>query len=444
MPPARRRASTPSSGSRIAFLDLRAANPPARRCKDNRQSASRNGRVGGLGLADRLRLLLLLHPEELVLVDLALTDLGLRNNVVDDLVLEDRGAQFGERLRILAVMIPDLLFLAGEGAGTLDQGLRHLIVVDLHLRFLADFGEQKPEPHAPLGNAAVIGARLVLARTLVGEALARLRLLGLDLLPNAFELLVDKAGRQLKRVFLVERVEKRPLQLLARGAAPLGFEIAADGGLHRFQRVEVEAFGERIVDGELARRGDALGGDVERRFLAREMPRQVILRERSGHGAAVTRLHAEDLILKAGNEGVGADDDIDIAAGAAFERLAADLADEVDGQLVALLCRGVFRIVGAVLVGHAIEHLLDLGFGHVGDQALQLEVVERTDIELGQGLEGDGEGEVALRLHHLFHLALTAREVEARLDGQAKRILLTYLLVGLGHRLLDAVAHYAA
>ena len=37
-------------------------------------------------------------------------------HVVDDLVFEDRGAQLGQRLRVLTVEVVDLLFLAGSGA----------------------------------------------------------------------------------------------------------------------------------------------------------------------------------------------------------------------------------------------------------------------------------------------------------------------------------------
>ncbi|MFT3953105.1 MAG: hypothetical protein QM722_01370 [Piscinibacter sp.] len=44
--------------------------------------------------------------------------------IVDDLLLEDRRAQRGKRIRGLAVKIPDLLLLAGELARTLDDRAR--------------------------------------------------------------------------------------------------------------------------------------------------------------------------------------------------------------------------------------------------------------------------------------------------------------------------------
>ena len=104
------------------------------------------------------------------------------------------------------------------------------------------------------------------------------------------------------------------------------------------------------------------------------MPRQVIFRERGGDGAALAGLHADDLLLEARNEAVRADDHLDVGAGTALERLAADLADEVDRQLVALLGRRLrlFRRIGAVLARHAVEHLLDFRFRHVDDETLQL------------------------------------------------------------------------
>ena len=130
-------------------------------------------------------------------------------------------------------MIPDRLLLAREGAGALHQGLGHLVVVDLDANLLADFGKEEAQADASLGDAPIIGARLVFCRVLVGKALAGLLLIGLNLLPDSLEFLLDKARRQFERVFPVERIQKRPLQLLARSATPLGFEIAADRRLHR-------------------------------------------------------------------------------------------------------------------------------------------------------------------------------------------------------------------
>ena len=53
---------------------------------------------------------------------LALVDPGDAEDVVDDLLLVDRGAQFGERLLVVAIEVPDLLFLARELARAARSG----------------------------------------------------------------------------------------------------------------------------------------------------------------------------------------------------------------------------------------------------------------------------------------------------------------------------------
>ena len=68
------------------------------------------------------------------------------------------------------------------------------------------------------------------------------------------------------------------------------------------------------------------------------------LREGHLHRAGLARGDADELILEAGNEGVRADHDADIAAGAAFERLAVDLAGEVDHDAVAVLGLGALAL----------------------------------------------------------------------------------------------------
>ena len=88
--------------------------------------------------------------------------------------------------------------------------------------------------------------------------------------------------------------------------------------------------------------------------------------------------HADELILEARDEGAGADIDADVAAGAALERLAVDLAGEVDDDAVALLDLGALALggVGLVLLGDLAERLVDLGVGDLGGQPLELDAVK--------------------------------------------------------------------
>ena len=150
--------------------------------------------------------------------------------MVDDLLLVDRRAQLGERLLVVAVEVPDLLFLAGEGAGAGDQRLGHFLVADLDADLGADLGEQQAEAHAPLGDRAIFGARRLLGGVLVGEAAAGGLLLALDLRPDRGELLLDQPFRHFERIARRERVEQLALDLLARGAGVVGARCARECG----------------------------------------------------------------------------------------------------------------------------------------------------------------------------------------------------------------------
>lgn len=70
-----------------------------------------------------LMLIFILHQRlKLFAGHLLFRDLGLGHDVIDDLLLEDRAAQFKQRIGVLAVIVEHLAFLAGELAGTVDKG----------------------------------------------------------------------------------------------------------------------------------------------------------------------------------------------------------------------------------------------------------------------------------------------------------------------------------
>ena len=115
---------------------------------------------------------------------LLLVDLGEFEHEVDHLVLEDRRAQLRQHLRVVAVVVPDLLFLAGELAGALDQRAAHLFVGDGDVVLLADLRQHEAETHAAVGDLAIVLLRLLLRGVLVGEgAVDRFHLL-LDRFPH--------------------------------------------------------------------------------------------------------------------------------------------------------------------------------------------------------------------------------------------------------------------
>ena len=122
----------------------------------------------------------------------------------------------------------------------------------------------------------------------------------------------------------------------------------------------------------------------------------IILGEGNVEVLLVAGLHADDLILKAGNEAAGAELELIVLALAALERLAVVEALEVDHGNVALLGLAVHGNEAGVALSHLVQALLhivsaDLDLLLLGGQALVL-------AELDLGVHGDGrlEGETVL------------------------------------------------
>ena len=128
---------------------------------------------------------------------------------------------------------------------------------------------------------------------------------------------------------------------------------------------KTERLGELVVHRDRARRLDRLGDDVELGLLAGEVLGRIALRERDLDVAALALGDADQLVLEAGDEGVRADQHRDVAAAAAFERAAVDLAGEVDDHAVAGLGLGALGLgrERLVLVGDALDRLVDLVVG---------------------------------------------------------------------------------
>ena len=103
--------------------------------------------------------------------DLLVGDRNLRQQMVDDLFLEQRSAQIGERGGIVAIELVDFLLLVGrKTAYRLEKRTLEFLFAHLHARFLADLRENQAEPHTALCKALILGARLLFSRLLVGKS----------------------------------------------------------------------------------------------------------------------------------------------------------------------------------------------------------------------------------------------------------------------------------
>ena len=230
-------------------------------------------------------------------------------------------------------------------------------------------------------------------------------------------------------------------------ATRLCLEVALDGGAHGvLELVEgfhAETLGERVVDRDLAGGLHLLDGHVEGGVLAGEVLRLVVGREGDPDLARIAGFGADELVLEAGNEGAGAELELDAVAGAALERLAVDRADEVDDEPVAGGGLGplALRREGAVLLGHALERFLDLGVGHPRGQLLHGNVGQVGELEARQHLQGDREGEIGLGLHGPLDLVLVLRELDLRIEGELELVLVDDLAVGLVDGVLHDIGH---
>ena len=110
---------------------------------------------------------------------------------------------------------------------------------------------------------------------------------------------------------------------------------------------EAVFLGELVVDLQRLRRRDLLHRHVELGLLAGEIRRGVIVGEARLHDALLALGGALQLLLEARDEHARAQHEIDVAAGAALEGHAVELALEVDRELVALLGLGAFVGLGS-------------------------------------------------------------------------------------------------
>ena len=133
-------------------------------------------------------------------------------------------------------------------------------------------------------------ARLLLGGPLVRKGTALLFEVVFDRRPDVVEFLLDQARRRLEFVVLVELIEHRPLELLARSRGVLALDALAQRVPQLAQRIQSEALGEVIVQSDLTWRLDRLRGDRERRVFARKGRRRIVLGKLDVEGSAVAGL----------------------------------------------------------------------------------------------------------------------------------------------------------
>ena len=154
--------------------------------------------------------------------------------------------------RVLLIRLEHLAFLAGRIARLHGDGLRRFLVGDLDLVAPADLGEQQPEAHAALGDAAILRPQFVVALRRVARIEPIGGLVGSiwrRIWPNSASTM---RGGNSKLVRFVELVEQSALRLRARLLGVIAFDALPEGILHRRDAVQAELLRPRVVGRALA------------------------------------------------------------------------------------------------------------------------------------------------------------------------------------------------
>ena len=155
---------------------------------------------------------------------------------------------------------------------------------------------------------------------------------------------------------------------------------------------------------------------------------------------------ADQLFLETGNELAGADHDLDALAGAAVERHAVDAALEVDGDAIAGFGLGALglRGVAAVLVGDALDRLIDIGVGDLDHRLLDGKALEVGELDRGHDLDRNRVGQIGFAGQDVLDGLLFRRHRDLGLGRKPKAALGEYLRIGVADGLLDGLRHHRA
>ena len=319
--------------------------------------------------------------EERLLRDRLVDHLHLGQDLVDDLLLEQGSPDFGEGLGVLLVEFPDLLLLAGILADPLDESLSDLVVGNLDIGLLADLRKDQSEPNPTLGDLAVVGPGLLLGGALVREGAVVRFMSPSTCAQTAANSCSTRLGGSSK-LYLASRASRSSFLTLRRDWASKSRWMApriASFSLSRDSMPKPLASSSSIFSSPGASTSFTVTSNSA--SLPARCARQVVFGEGHLHELGVARLEADELLLEARDEGVGAELDPDVLALAALELRAVDAADEVDHDAVAIGGRAVLRREGAVLLGHPLERFVDLGVGDLGDRLLHRDVRQVGELE---------------------------------------------------------------
>ena len=126
---------------------------------------------------------------------------------------------------------------------------------------------------------------------------------------------------------------------------------------------------------------------------------------------------------------------IGVLASAAFERLAADAALEIDGQAVARLRGAVLCLIGGIRLHEPLDLLLNVLLGGLRDLFLKRDRLQIGELDLRQNLERHGVFEIGCALDDALDGRLILGQLDVGLEGRP----LLPVGQGFGARLADSL-----
>ena len=244
-----------------------------------------------------------------------------------------------------------------------------------------------------------------------------------------------------------ELIEQLALHVRAGEAVELLLQLALDQAAQLLFALETERLGEVVIDDDFRGLAHFTDDDVEGGVLAGEIFIAVIFREGDVQHLLVIGLHADELILEAGDELTRPDLYGHAFALAALEGNAVDLALKIDQDHVAVLrlvaLGGGFKVL--LILGQTRQRLVHLGIGRLDGQTLQRNVFDRGRFDVGQHFKAHVElgvlaGLIAVLqrnvgLDRRAKIVFADRLLNAVLDGSVQRVLHQSVIVHLAHQI---------
>ncbi len=144
----------------------------------------------------------------------------------------------------------------------------------------------------------------------------------------------------------------------------------------------------------------------------------ILLGEGDGDRRLVAFLDADELLLEAGNELVGAEHEVGILGCTALEGFAVDLAEVIEGDAVAVRGLALLRLVAARRIGNALDLLGHFLFWNVIDETADLERRKVLLLDRRQNLVIERKLEIGIAGQDLLGFLLVLGHGDLGLHGR--------------------------